>query len=337
MPTVTALRTYQVGIQSAADTPVAATTKLAVEEFNLMPIDLVHRPKMARGLAIANRGNGFVTRRGTGWVARGPVVWDQFQLWMQLGIEGGLTAVGASTPWAWTATANPLVVPASDFATFERRRTDGSSPVDEEISDGVASTIRLSSAGADNRVDMEITGFGRKLASSTLTASQAMPAIHSLPMALSSVDIDDTWAELGDTAVAAQVLEWAIVYTTGFFPVYTADGITNLDFTEVGFNPDLCNVEIEMTLRVAAQMALEKTAAEAVALRAVRLNFAGAASRAMTFDALVEHEAGSLADLGTQDGEDIVRLRMVGASDDTNFVEVVLTNTTDQPDGTIPV
>lgn len=335
-PTVTALRTYQAGIQSVAGTPVAATAKLAVEELQFSPIDLVHRPQIARGVAIRNRGKNFVTRRGTAWTARGPFVWEQFQLWLAMAIAGGVEATDDESPppYVWTYTANPLVVHVPDYVTLERRRTDGSSPVDEEVSDCVVTQIRLA-RGADARLDMEISGFGRRIASSTLTASQDMGEILGAPAGLSAVFINDDWASLGNTAVAAQVLDWSWTYSSGFFPVYTADGIDNLDFTAVGFNPDACDVRVEATLRVAAQMATEKAKAEAVGLRALRIALEGPDSRAAAIDQLLEHEAGSLAELGTQDGEDIVQLAMVGASDDTNFLQFALTNLTDEPDGNV--
>lgn len=332
MVNITSLRQYQAGVQSAFGTAVAATAKLAIEELQLSPIDVIHRPRLAKGLAIGGVGNEFATRRGVTWVARGPFNYEQFQLWLAAAIDGSVTAAGGIAPFTWTFTKSATGIYTPKYLTLERRRTDGSSPVDVEVADCVVSSIRLS-RGDDDRVDMEITGFGRRVQSSTLTAAQSMPTPEHVPFALSTVDIDSTWANLGVTNIAAQVLEWSWLFTTGFFPRFTADGRSDLDYNAVGYNPELVNLEIAMTLRAAGQLATEKAAAEAATLRAIQIVTAGTSSRALTLNSLVKHTAGSILELGSMDGEDVFTMQLQKASDDTNFMAVVLVNQTDALDG----
>ena len=323
-PTIAPFRAYQWGREATKGTAVAATSKMAVEMFDPEPEDLVVRPRIANGLAVGNPGNELVTRRSTLWRAGGPVVYDQLQNWLEMAVVGNQTPTGTG-PYVWTYTRNPLADPALKSFTLERRRSDGASPVDEEWAYALARTLRIS--GADGEpLRFEVEGFARRVQSSTLTAAQALPTIEDPPIALTKVWIDTAWAGLGTTQIVAQVLSYSWMFNTGAKPIWTADGRTDLDFTVDVIDGREVNTELEIVCMVAGQMATEKTAAEAQSLRAVRIQADGSSSKQVQIDGLYKHAQGSLFKLGEQDGMDIVSLRLVGASDLTNFARVKVTN-----------
>jgi len=331
MAYVTSLRSYQAGIQSAFGTAVAATAKLAVEELLFRTPSVMHQPNIAKGLAVSGVGDAFPTRHITEWVARGPVNYDQLQLWLLAALDGTVTASGGD-PYTWTFTKNATSLYTPKYLTLEVRHSDGSTPDDFEVADCVVTSIRLTK-GADERIDMEITGIGRKVQDSTLTGSLSQPTREHMPFAKSTVDIDSTWAGLGTTNLAAQVLDWSWELVTGLFPVYTADGRSDLDYAAIGYDPGRVALNFNATLRGTAQFATEKAAARAATLRAVQVVVSGTQSRALTLNGLFRHAAADIQEMGSQDGEDVFAINLVKSSDETNFMSVVLVNKTNADDG----
>src|SRR3990167_4137725 len=74
------LTLYQSGRETTKGTAVAATSKLAIERLLTRPRDLLVRPKLAKGLVLANPGNELAVMRGIDWeIPDTPLVYNQFQ------------------------------------------------------------------------------------------------------------------------------------------------------------------------------------------------------------------------------------------------------------------
>jgi len=311
----------------------AATSRIACEGITFTPTDTVVRPKIAKGILVGNPGNETHVMRGTDFsVAESPVVYDQFQQWLSMSVKGGQAAEGAGTPYTWPFARSMTVDPAPDSRTIERRLSDGTTHIDNEWAYCLLRTLRLVYR-ADAPLMFSAKGFARRIQSSTLTAGQVLPTIEIPPSALATVKIDSTWATLGTTTISDQVLSAEVGFSTGLAPKRTLDGRSDLDFTTYVLNPE--EVGLDVTLRMliktsSGQFATEKTAAEAAGqtLRALRLNIAGTASRQLQVDMLLKHAAGSLQTIGSEDGQDIVEMRLVAATDATNLLNIVLINTT---------
>lgn len=327
---LTALRQYQWGLESTSGTAVPATAKVAVEGLTFTPTDFFVRPRLAKGLITRNPGNETVIGRGTTWsVPETPFVYDQGQQWLAMAVEGGQAAVGASTPYTWTFTRDITADPAVNTRTLEQRISDGTNHIDYEYAYACLSQLRFIYA-TDQPLRLSAEGFARRVQGSTLTSSMALPAIEIPPAPLAVVSIDSTWANLGTTPITGQVLSADVTFMTGYGPKMTLDGRTDLDFTTNILNSE--NVGLDVTIRMlvkanSGQFATEKTAAEAGTLRAVRLTIAGTASRALTLNMLLKHDAASIQTIGSEDGQDIVEMKLVDATDATNLFEVVLVNT----------
>lgn len=312
------LRLYQWGPESTAGTAVAATGRMAVEELEFEPADVVVRPRIANGLMLENPGNELVVMRLTRWTGRGPVVYDDLHRWGSM-IVGTPVTTGAG-PFTHTATRNPATVPALKSWTLQRRVTDGSNHIDHRFPYALGTSLKVS--GAENEpARFEAQGFARRIEDSAITAGQSLPTIEIPPIALSKVWIDSTFAGLGTTQVVGQVLDWSYEIRSGAMPKSTTEGRANLDYSLHVFNGREVGVAVEATLLVKAdsgQWATEKAAAEAQTLRAVRIQALGSASKEMTFDALCKHGAGSLFTMDESDGQAVVKLRLVTSSDLTN-------------------
>jgi hypothetical protein len=334
---IDALTTYQAGIEGTRGTLVAATSKLAVERVDFDESGIVYRPKLAKGLMLRNRGNETIVMRGTTWtIPDSPLIYDQFQLFLAMAVDGGVTAVGASTPWTWTFTRGLTADPVLDSTTLERRISDGTNHVDHEY--GYALCQELTVRYAQNEpVRFSASGFARRQQSSTLTSALVLPSVEIPPTALGKVFIDTSWGGLGGTQITSQVIGAELTFRSGAMPMMTVDGRTDLDFTLAVINPEDVSLSLRLTCLVDhSRYATEKAAAVAQSLRAVRLELEGSASRNIFLDGLYKYSKPDVHAIGQQDGQDIVVLELEEATDGTNLFSVVLVNTTDNLDGSAP-
>jgi hypothetical protein len=321
------LQLIQSGLESTKGTLVAATSKCAVEQLKITPIDEYARPKIAKGLVLANRGNEVVVRRGVEWeIPETPVVYDQLQ--HLLAMAYGVGAVGGGPPYTSTWTRVPTANPGLASRTFEYRMTDGATPSDWKFGYGMLQELAFS-GGSGEQVKFSAKGFGRRIQTATLTAGQAVPAIVQGPVALSTLYIDTTFAGLGGTNIAGQLLSWKYTFSSGAKPLYTNDARSDLDFNLDGVDPDEVKVMIELVMLATAggQWATEKTAAEAGTLRAVEIRNVVSANATLKLQALVKHTPASIFPSDEQDGQQVITLQLEGSTDDVNFAQAVLVNT----------
>lgn len=325
MPTVHDLRLFQMGKEATRGTAVPATSKAAVPIIDFEPIDVIYRPRLARGLVVRNTGFETPVQRGSKFaIPDCPVNYEQLQNWLSMAITGIAAPTGAG-PYVWLFVRNPAADPVPSSWTLERRLTDGATPKDNEWAYCLATKIGFS--GKDGEALMfNLDGFARRVQASTLTAALSMPSIEIPPFALSKMFIDATWAGLGGTQVATQVLAWSLEFTTGLKPIFTADARADMDFQAYVFDSADVQIAFKATCLVAGQYDLEKTAAEAMTLRAVRLQADGTSGRQLQIDFLAKHTLGSVFKVGEQNGQDIVEFDMQEATDGTNLMQVKLTN-----------
>ena len=320
------LDVYQWGVESQKGTALAATSRVGIEELIISPIDDVVRPQLARGVMVRSPGDEITSRRGVNWTARGPANFAELQHWfgMTVGLDAIPTGAG---PYVWTHTFDPTALPVLNSYTLERRISDGTNFLDNEWAYWLGQEIMLS--GADGLVRFEASGFARPTGSSTLTAAQTLASPDFQPSALATIFLDTSWANLGNTQVTGEVLDWSFRFRNGVFPQWTADGRAGLDFTTHLTNGREVSIEATITMLVEAssgQFETERTAAEAQTLRAVQMSLAGAGNEDLQLKFLAKHVAGSLDDLGEQDGQRVVTLNLQESTDGTNLFEPVLTN-----------
>src|SRR3972149_2593194 len=155
------LTIIQSGREATKGTAVAATSKFAVEGFTTRPIDAIIRPKIIKGLLLANPGDELAVHRGMEWeIANSPVIYNQFQQFLAMVYKGAVSPAGAG-PYTWTYTRDPTADPTLDSRTFEVRQTDGATPNDIEFAYGMCQSLEIS--GAENEaLRFAARGFGRR-------------------------------------------------------------------------------------------------------------------------------------------------------------------------------
>ena len=324
MPTYpSALAKVQQAFEATPGTDLPTTSMVHLEDYEFAQGDIVYRPKSVRGLMIDNPGFETPVTRFTTWKISGYWTYEQAQGWL-----GGIVKVTAPTglsPYVWTYTQDPTAYPTFWTYTFERRETDGTTPIGQAWHYCVLQKLTLTFTDGQP-IMFTAEGFGRRVQTETLTASQTLPTPELIPMALSKLYIDTTFAGAGGTQVSTQFLGGSLEINTGAVPLWTGDGQADLDFTTVGFDAAAGGLKANITTYLGAQYATEKTAAEAQSLRAVRLSFAGSSGRAMTLDFLCKYEPGSLFNFGNQNGQRIITLPLTSATDATNQFKAVVTN-----------
>lgn len=301
----------------------ATTSKIIATEFNAVPMDEVYRPELIQGLLLENPGNEQVIKRWSEITISGPLSYEQAQN-LFAGVLGNDAAPTGAGPYTWELVRDPTGVPSVATYTIERRITDGSTPIQQAWHYCVIRELTINFADGEP-VTYSATLFGRRVQTETLTAAQTLPTPEWMPLGVGKMWIDSTWAGLGTTVVATQVLAGSVTFRTGLAPVWTLDQRSDLDYSAVS-NGRL-GIEANITAKVGAQFATEKSAAEAQTLRAVRLQFDGSSSRQLLLDLLLKHANGSLFEFGVDDqGDHNVAMPMVGSTDKTNVAKATVIN-----------
>jgi hypothetical protein len=316
---VAPLTVYQGGPETTPGTAVAATRKFALESLDITATDSVYRPQITNGILLDNPGGETINSRGATWVARGPVVYNELHRWASM-VVGTLVTTGGASPYTHTFTKLATANPTLKSWTLERRISDGSTHLDTEWPYSLGSSLTLT-AELDAPIMMEVNGFSRAAASSTLTAALTQVTVGIPPAVTSKVYIDPAYASLGSTQISGQVLRWDVTFRSGNVAINTMDGRTTLDMGTHAVNGREAGLDMNIRMMVKAdsgQYAAERTAAQAQSLRAVRLEVIGSATAEVEIDALVKHVSGDVTMVSEENGYVVFDMALVSATDLTN-------------------
>jgi len=287
-----------------------------------------------------NKGMEAPTQRFTNWsMPAFPLPFDQICNWLSMSVQGGVTPSGPTdSAYTWSFVRAPTTVPNPDAWTLERRLSDISANIDNEWAYALCRqwTMRGAPNGA---VTFEAEGFARRIQSSTHTGSLTAEVGYYPVHGRSRLYIDDTVGNIGTTLVSTQLLDWSLTFRSGMEPLFTADNRADLDFATHACNGDAAGFDFEATFLVDAQYALEKAAAEAIdggaltGLRAMRLEvnhptlIGVSSTRRLRANLIARAEMGSVFEVGTRDGQDIVTVRyQETASTAAQWLEIEVVN-----------
>lgn len=314
-------------------TAVAATSKIAIERLDWGDDDEnLYRPQFSNGLLIRNRGQAVAVQHGTRFsFSDQPVVYEQIMHWLSMAIRGGVApslVTGTPNVYRWTFDRIPTINPSPNSFTLQRRFSNGEGDnIDQRATYCLLSELTFRYA-QNEHLRMSGNGFARKFEDSAITGSLSLPTSELAVSALSTVYVNDSWATIGDTLLAEQVIGWEVSIGTGFLPLYTAEGRANLDFTKHIVSAPATMLTGRLTVLMDPDTyTAEAAKAAAGTMRAVRFFVDGTGGRTITIDALMQYTKPSLFRIGEQDGQDIVEIELEEATDQTNF----LTITVDHP------
>lgn len=325
MPYPIGLTQIQWSREATPGTDLATTSKLLCTSFSAKPMSERYVPEVLRGLMQRNRGFETVMKHWTEFDFGGPVSYEQLQNLLCSAMGINVTSPTGLSPYVWTFTKNPAVVPTPCTFTIERDEYDGSTHIGQAWHYVVITELTISFAEGQPLM-FAAKAFGRRVQTETITAAQSLPTPEIPPTALASVYIDTTFAGLGGTQVASQVLAASVTIKNGAVPLWTLDARSDLDFTTIGYDVKDIQINASVTAYLGGQYATEKTAAEAQSLRALHLAIAGTSSRALTLGGIFKYATPGLHDFGENNGQRTVLMNLEESSDGTNLFKAVLTN-----------
>lgn len=316
-----ALRRIQIGKESTDGTKVAATAKLlgsltmSPRQEKLTPVD------ERNSLAEFNRQ--LILSQGCDLRYEGAISYDQLIVFLSMGLKGGVAGaqVGSSGAYVWTYTPNLTAKNAPDAYTFEY----GDDEQEWESGFVVARSLEWSFSMGE-AINLTADMFGQFPAKSTFTAGLTDKAVEEIVANTMRVYIDGAWSSLGTTQRTALVTGGTIRLTTGFDPVYYADG--SKEFAAIVEKKR--HLEIDLDMITGSNFEVEYDAWAADTLRAVSLTTTGStASGGHPYSFRVDMIGRYTSEpelFGSRDGENTVRLTLSSMDDGTNEMKFVVTN-----------
>lgn len=325
---VTRARYIQLGKESTKGTAVAATKRYPGELAFEEEVDYYEPPypQQVRGDVsgqLVNVRNGF---KGS---YKSELTAEELVTFLAMCLKGGVTPTNNSGDYTWVFTPPVAADPSINAYTLEFGPNDWSTNWTRQVPYVFAPKISLS--GAKNQVcEINAELVGRKVvAGATPTGSLAnwsgrTPLVGNL----TKVYIDSASGSLGGTQKTLSVLNWKVDMVGGIVPEDTLDGRSDLDFA--GERVGDIGIDIDITALYNGNANTEFAAWRAKTLRAIRIITTGAtvvaAARTVQIDATCEYV--SAQTIGSQDGNDIVNLKMKGKynSTYTKMFEVTVIN-----------
>ena len=236
-------------------------------------------------------------------------------------LEGGVLKIGTGVAdGPGSGKIYNYTFPEATQNTIQTFTIEGGDNVEaEEMEYSFVSEFSIEGKGQE-AIMMSATWQGRQVVVSTFTGALSIPTVEEILFGKGKVYIDDVTDDYGDTQVSNTVLEMSLKVTTGWTPVWTADGNIYFTFAK-GVRPE---IEMEITFEHDATSQAEKVAWRDGTSRLIQLKFQGSAlttpGTAYTYKTLVINLAGKWTKfdkLDEQDGNDVVKGTFVAGYDPT--------------------
>jgi hypothetical protein len=304
MPGVKALRKIQLGAESTAGTAVAATTiwrgmgtikddreTVFVEEDvgYLGGVDRAYQPKYLATLDLESV----------------PATFEQLPYILEMGIELETpTQDGAGTDYIYSYDGPTTAQNTPRTFTIE----GGDDQQAEEMEYAHAESFTIEGE-AGQAVMMQATLKGRQVVTTSFTGALSLPTVEEILTSKGNLFIDDVSGTIGTTQKTNTLLSFALNWTTGFQPVWTADGQLYFSFVKQVMPEIVLDVTFEHDGTAVAEIANWR----AETSRLIRLLFEGSVfgTPGTTYNnkTLIIDLAGrwdNFDKIGEQDGNDIV-------------------------------
>lgn len=321
-----ALRKLQIGVETTAGTPVAATTLWRG----------MGTIKDNREVVFPEEDVGILGGTDRSYIARYwselsmPAVEATFEQLPYL-FEAGVAAETPTQDGTGSGYIYNYLAPTTAQNTINTYTIEGGDDQQaEEFDYAFVRTITLSGE-AQGALMMSAEWFGRETTNTSFTGAIAIPDVEEILVNNGTLYIDAGGGTIGSTEVSSTLFGINLQWTTGLEAYWAVDG--SQDFSLVKFTTD--EITLELTYEHNASAVTEKAAYRAGTTRLVRLQFTGSALttagttysvKTMIIDLAGVYEDWS--ELGENNGNDIVTatLRCRYSSTDALKADVTIVN-----------
>lgn len=323
---IRALRKLLIGRESVAGTAVAATTYWrgtgALEDartVNFVPETV--------GLLVPTDRQYTSMYQGRVTLDSAPATFEQ----LPYVFEAGIKSIGSgATDTAGSAIIYNYTLPttaANSIATYTIE--GGDDTASEEMEYSFVTDFVLSGRSGEAWM-VESNWVGRNVATCDFTGSLTIPTVEEILFNKSTLSIEAASAAYGTTAKANTLLEASLSVTTGWQPVYTANGQLYFDFIKC-IGPE---IYLDLTFEHNASAAAELAAWKAGTKRSIQIKTVGSAmgtgGGTYTVKTLIINLSGryeKIEKLDEINGNDVMRARFKAGYDLTesrigNFIVV---------------
>src|SRR5581483_7665597 len=274
------LRIYQAAREASYGTDLAATNRL-VGELEIAPDETVVMPSPQIGIMLDHPTTDQVVHRAANVKFSGELTYEQILYLLEATIDGGVAPTGAG-PYVYTYVPSFAADPLAKSFTFERRLTDGSTTWDEVVNYALCRDWKISAAIGE-MVKFESNWIGRPAdTAQTLTAAIAVPNVNFVSAADVQMFIDNTFAGLGGTQLAGDLISWELSYEGVYQPKFFQDGRADRSFS--GHSVKRQGYALTLQVEWNAQINGLRAKAAARSLQYVRIKMTSDANHIVQFD-----------------------------------------------------
>jgi hypothetical protein len=320
-----ALRKLQIGVESTAGTPVAATTIWRG----------MGTIKDNREVVFPEEDVGILGGTTRSYIAR---IWSELSMpaveatfeQLPYAFEAGVAAEVGTQDGAGTGYIFNYLAPTTAQNTTNTYTIEGGDDQQaEEFDYAFVSHFNLSGDG-QGALMMAVDWIGRETTNTTFTPALTIPDVEEILVNSATLYIDDSGGTIGTTQVSDTLFAVDLDWTTGLKEYWAVDGST--DFSLIKFTMD--EIVLTMTYEHNASAVAEKAKFRAGDVRLIRVNFTGSAlgtpgtynDKTMIWDLAGIYE--DWAELSENEGNDVVevtfRVRYSGA--DSLKADVTIVN-----------
>jgi len=256
-----------------------------------------------------------------------PATFEQLPYVFSAGVKNVTTGAADGTGSGFVYTYTLPTTAQNTISTYTLEGGDDQQA--EEMEYSFVESFALSGAMRE-AVNMSADWLGRQVTDTTFTTAPSLPTVEEIIFGKGKIYIDTSGGTFGGTVKSGTLIGFDLSWTTGFIPVFSADG--NLYFaTDKQVMPD---ISLDITFEHDSIATAEKTAWRAGNARLFRLLFEGSAlttADTYTYKTLQIDLAGkwsTFSKLADTDGNDIVTGTFVARYDETasDFGEIIVVN-----------
>lgn len=271
MPGIRAFSKVQLGAETTPGTNVATTAVWRGTGFIKDEIEVTF-PEETIGI-LSGTTRSYIAKYGASLELTGDLTFEQFGYIGNAGIKYVAPTTDTSSAfirtWLFPIQTTDAVA-STDLTTLSVEGGDNQQA--EEFSYGYVSEFTIEGTAGEAATISAIVN-GQQVATTTFSASPTITDVESVLVSKGKMYADATTDTVGTTQLSQTLLGFSLSVTTGWMPVYAADGSLNFSFIK----QTMPEVMLEVTFEHNASAVAEKLNWRNQTARQLRLRFDGSA------------------------------------------------------------